>query len=100
MSNPFDTALVRTGARLLTGGTADVSVEELTDAWRSVWTGPPEQLDRITDAHLAADHAGTDLRTLSPWQTDCPAWPTPSSTPTQICCARRSAPAPRPPPRC
>lgn len=66
VSNPFDTALVRTGARLLTGGTADVSVEELTDAWRSVWTGPPEQLDRITDAHLAADHAGTDLRTLSP----------------------------------
>ncbi|MEU8701609.1 hypothetical protein AB0C61_28915 [Streptomyces sp. NPDC048680] len=66
VSNPFDTALVRTGARLLTGGTADVSVEELTDAWRSVWTGPPEQLDRITDAHLAAHHAGTDLRTLSP----------------------------------
>ncbi|WP_234332478.1 hypothetical protein [Streptomyces sp. NRRL F-5650] len=66
MSNPFDAALIRIGARLLTGGTADVSPEELTDAWRSVWTGPPEQLDRITAAHLAADHAGTDLHTISP----------------------------------
>ncbi|MFF5442217.1 hypothetical protein [Streptomyces achromogenes] len=31
VSNPFDAALVRTGARLLMGGTADVSPEELTD---------------------------------------------------------------------
>ncbi|MEU4896125.1 hypothetical protein AB0B12_25735 [Streptomyces sp. NPDC044780] len=66
VSNPFDTALIRTGARLLTGGMADVSPEELTDAWRSVWTGPPEHLDRITAAHLAADRAGSDLRALSP----------------------------------
>ncbi|MET7542228.1 hypothetical protein [Streptomyces sp. NPDC005507] len=66
VSNPFDAALIRIGARLLTGGTADVSPEELTDAWRSVWTGPPEQLDRITDAHLVADKAGTDLRALPP----------------------------------
>ncbi|MER7057877.1 hypothetical protein [Streptomyces sp. NPDC000351] len=66
VSNPFDATLVRIGARLLTGGTADVSPEELTDAWRSVWTGPPEQLDRITDAHLAADQAGTDLHAISP----------------------------------
>jgi hypothetical protein len=66
VSNPFDAALIRIGARLLTGGTADVSPEELTDAWRSVWTGLPEQLDRITAAHLAADQAGTDLRAVSP----------------------------------
>ncbi|MEV5485661.1 MULTISPECIES: hypothetical protein [Streptomyces] len=66
VSNPFDTTLIRIGARLLTGGMADVSPEELTDAWRSVWTGPPEQLDRITAAHLAADEAGTDLRAISP----------------------------------
>lgn len=66
VSNPFDARLIRVGARLLTGGTADVSPEELTEAWRSVWTGPPEQLDRITAAHLAADKAETDLRTLSP----------------------------------
>ncbi|MFF3336434.1 hypothetical protein ACFYWX_44260 [Streptomyces sp. NPDC002888] len=66
VSNPFDATLIRVGARLLTGGMADVSPEELTDAWRSVWTGPPEQLDRITAAHLAADKAETDLRTLSP----------------------------------
>ncbi|MCM2517907.1 hypothetical protein NC658_32460 [Streptomyces griseoincarnatus] len=66
VSNPFDAALIRVGARLLTGGMADVSPEELTEAWRSVWTGPPEQLDRITAAHLAADENGTDLRTLSP----------------------------------
>ncbi|MFE1764061.1 hypothetical protein ACFW81_07575 [Streptomyces angustmyceticus] len=66
VSNAFDTTLVRIGARLLTGGMADVSPEELTDAWRSVWTGPPEQLDRITAAHLAADEAGTDLCAISP----------------------------------
>jgi hypothetical protein len=66
VSNPFDATLIRVGARLLIGGTADVSPEELTDAWRSTWTGPPEQLDRITAAHLAADHAGTDLRAHSP----------------------------------
>ncbi|MGV9903373.1 hypothetical protein ACWDU8_12980 [Streptomyces sp. NPDC003388] len=66
VSNPFDATLIRVGARLLTGGMADVSPEELTEAWRSVWTGPPEQLDRITAAHLAADEAGTDLRALSP----------------------------------
>ncbi|MDX2557263.1 hypothetical protein [Streptomyces stelliscabiei] len=66
VSNPFDATLIRVGARLLTGGMADVSPEELTDAWRSVWTGPPEQLDRITAAHLAADETGTDLRALSP----------------------------------
>ncbi|GAA1733648.1 MULTISPECIES: hypothetical protein [Streptomyces] len=66
VSNPFDTTLTRIGARLLTGGMADVSPEELTDAWRRVWTGPPEQLDRITAAHIAADEAGTDLRALSP----------------------------------
>ncbi|MEW2078924.1 hypothetical protein AB0941_35950 [Streptomyces sp. NPDC013433] len=66
VSNPFDASLIRIGARLLTGGTADVSPEELTEAWRSVWTGPPEQLDRITVAHLAADHAGTDLHAISP----------------------------------
>ncbi|MEV5010906.1 hypothetical protein [Streptomyces sp. NPDC055692] len=66
VSNPFDATLIRIGARLLTGGMADVSPEELTDAWRSVWTGPPEQLDRINAAHLAADTAGTDLRALSP----------------------------------
>nr|BFD88347.1 hypothetical protein StreXyl84_77480 [Streptomyces sp. Xyl84] len=51
---------------MLTGGMADVSPEELTDAWRSVWADPPEHLDRITAAHLAADQAGTDLRCLSP----------------------------------
>ncbi|MGJ3557984.1 hypothetical protein ACR6C2_00005, partial [Streptomyces sp. INA 01156] len=66
MSNPFDSTLIRIGARLLTGGTADVSPEELTDAWRGVWTGPPEQLDRITDANLAADKAGTDSHAISP----------------------------------
>ncbi|MFC9319023.1 hypothetical protein ACFTWR_32210 [Streptomyces nigra] len=66
VSNPFDAALIRVGARLLAGGMADVSPEELTDAWRSVWTGPPEQLDRITAAHITADKAGTDLRALSP----------------------------------
>ncbi|MFF1932007.1 hypothetical protein [Streptomyces sp. NPDC058228] len=66
LSNPFDATLIRIGARLLTGGMADVSPEELTDAWRSVWTGPPEQLDRITAAHLAADETGTDLRAISP----------------------------------
>ncbi|WP_181383922.1 hypothetical protein [Streptomyces sp. NWU339] len=44
---------------------ADVSPEELTDAWRSVWTGPPEQIDRTTAAYLAADEAGTDLRAIS-----------------------------------
>jgi hypothetical protein len=65
VSNPFDATLIRAGARLLTGGIADISPEELTDAWRSVWTGPPEQLDRITAAHLAADETGTDLRALS-----------------------------------
>ncbi|MEU2402618.1 hypothetical protein ABZ767_31160 [Streptomyces pseudogriseolus] len=66
VSNPFDAALIRVGARLLAGGLADVSPEELTEAWCSVWTGPPEQLDRITAAHLAADENGTDLRALSP----------------------------------
>ncbi|WP_181140732.1 hypothetical protein [Streptomyces sp. Ru62] len=66
VSNPFDSTLVRIGARLLTGGMADVSPEELTDAWRSVWTGPPEQLERMTAAHVAADEAETDLRALSP----------------------------------
>ncbi|MGW0990703.1 hypothetical protein ACWD46_31775 [Streptomyces sp. NPDC002486] len=66
VSNPFDATLIRVGARLLTGGMADVSPEELTEAWRSAWTGPPEQLDRITAAHIAADQAGTDLRALSP----------------------------------
>ncbi|MFF7234549.1 hypothetical protein [Streptomyces sioyaensis] len=66
VSNPFDAVLVRIGARLLAGGMADVSPEELTAAWRSVWTGPPEPLDRITAAHLAADEAGTDLRAISP----------------------------------
>ncbi|WP_170102160.1 hypothetical protein [Streptomyces viridosporus] len=99
VSNPFHTALIRIGARLLTGGTADVSPEELTDAWRSVWTGPPEQLDRITAAHLAADQAGTDLRTLSPWLTDYPGSSAPFNTQTRTCCARRSAPAPRHLPR-
>ncbi|MFD8262140.1 hypothetical protein ACFV19_25170 [Streptomyces griseoluteus] len=66
VSNPFDATLIRVGARLLTGGMADVSPEELTETWRSVWTGPPEHLDQITAAHLAADQAGTDLRALSP----------------------------------
>ncbi|MGW5285302.1 hypothetical protein ACWERI_38725 [Streptomyces collinus] len=66
VANPFDTTLIRIGARLLTGGMADVSPEELTEAWRSVWTGPPEHLDQITAAHLAAEQAGTDLRSLSP----------------------------------
>ncbi|ALO91236.1 hypothetical protein SHL15_0019 [Streptomyces hygroscopicus subsp. limoneus] len=66
VSNPFDSTLIRIGARLLTGGMADVSPEELTDAWRSVWTGPPEQLERMTAAHVAADEAETDLRALSP----------------------------------
>ncbi|MFE9912930.1 hypothetical protein [Streptomyces clavifer] len=64
--NSFDATLIRVGARLLTGGMADVSPEELTDAWRSVWTGPPEQLDRIIAAHIAADETGTDLSALSP----------------------------------
>jgi hypothetical protein len=66
VSNPFDATLIRVGARLLIGGMTDVSPEELTEAWRSAWTGPPEQLDRITAAHIAADQAGTDLRALSP----------------------------------
>lgn len=66
VSNPFDATLIRIGARLVTGGMADVSPEELVEGWRSVWTGPPEQLDRITTAHRRADQAGTDLRALSP----------------------------------
>ncbi|CAL9327463.1 hypothetical protein SUDANB106_00001 [Streptomyces sp. enrichment culture] len=66
VSNPFNIALIRIGARLLTGGMADVSPEELTEVWRSVWTGLPEQLDTIIAAHLAAEQAGTDLRALSP----------------------------------
>ncbi|MGW1543233.1 hypothetical protein ACWCPM_23840 [Streptomyces sp. NPDC002309] len=45
VSSPFDATLIGVGARLLTGGMADVSPEELTDAWRSVWTGSPEQCE-------------------------------------------------------
>jgi hypothetical protein len=56
VSNPFDAALIRVGARLLAGGMADVSPEELTEAWRSVWTGPPEQLDWITAAQELNDY--------------------------------------------
>ncbi|MER5599885.1 hypothetical protein [Streptomyces sp. NPDC002265] len=63
---PFDKTLVQVGARLLIGGMHDVSPEELTQAWKSVWTGPPEQLERIAAAHIAADQAGTDLRARSP----------------------------------
>ncbi|MEU3957431.1 hypothetical protein AB0F45_34920, partial [Streptomyces achromogenes] len=74
VSNPFDAALVRTAARLLMGGTADVSPEELTDVWRSVWAGPPGHLDRITAAHLAADHAGGDLRAFSSLTHGLPGW--------------------------
>ncbi|MFJ2722229.1 hypothetical protein [Streptomyces sp. NPDC087437] len=66
VSNPFDKTLVQVGARLLIGGMHDVSPEELTAAWRSLWTGPPEQIDRIDAAHIAADRAGTDLRARSP----------------------------------
>ncbi|MFJ3106504.1 hypothetical protein [Streptomyces sp. NPDC086835] len=66
VSNLFDATLIRIGARLLTGGMADISPEELTDTWRSAWTGPPERLDRITAAHITADETGTDLRALSP----------------------------------
>jgi hypothetical protein len=50
----------------------DVSPEELTEAWASVWMGPPEQIERIGAAHIAADHVGLDLRTHSLlWQTAC-----------------------------
>ncbi|MFF3467600.1 hypothetical protein [Streptomyces sp. NPDC002619] len=66
VSNPFDKALVQVGARLLIGGMDDVSPEELTEAWKSVWSGPPDQLDRIGAAHIAADTAGLDLRAHSP----------------------------------
>ncbi|MEV7077811.1 hypothetical protein AB0N88_04525 [Streptomyces sp. NPDC093516] len=98
VSNPLDAALIRVGARLLAGGMADVSPEELTDAWRSVWTGPPEQLDPITAAHLAADQTGTDLHAISPLAHGLPGLVHPSNKQTRTCCARRCAPAPRPPP--
>ncbi|MGX1546848.1 hypothetical protein [Streptomyces adustus] len=38
----------------------------LTAAWRSLWTGPPQQIDRIDAAHIAADQAGTYLGARSP----------------------------------
>ncbi|WP_331733939.1 hypothetical protein OHU34_46160 (plasmid) [Streptomyces sp. NBC_00080] len=66
VSNPFDKALLEVGARLLIGGMTDVSPEELTEAWQSVWTGAPEQIDRIGAAHISADEAGVDLRARSP----------------------------------
>lgn len=60
VSNPFDSTLIRIGARLLTGGMADISPEELTDAWRSVWTRLPEQLDRCRRTPLRRRAGGTE----------------------------------------
>jgi hypothetical protein len=66
VSNPFDKTLVEVGARLMIGGTDDVSLEELTEAWESVWAGKPEQIERITAAHIAASRSGVDLHARSP----------------------------------
>ncbi|WP_225828776.1 hypothetical protein [Streptomyces naphthomycinicus] len=66
VSNVFHTRLTEVGARLLIGGMDDVSPEELTEAWESVWTGPREQIERIGAAHITAEQTGIDLRALSP----------------------------------
>ncbi|MFI2764756.1 hypothetical protein ACH5A3_38935 [Streptomyces echinatus] len=66
VSNVFDKTLIRVGARLLVGGMDDVSPEELIEAWEGVWTGPPEQIERMRAAHITADQAGIDLRVCSP----------------------------------
>ncbi|WP_328373649.1 hypothetical protein OG800_50685 (plasmid) [Streptomyces sp. NBC_00445] len=66
VSNPFDKTVVEVGARLMVGGTDDVSPEELTEAWESVWAGKPEQIERIRAAHVAAGCSGVDLHSRSP----------------------------------
>ncbi|WP_157876971.1 hypothetical protein [Streptomyces graminilatus] len=66
VSNPFDQALVKVGARLMVGGADDVSLEELTEAWESVWAGEPEHIERIRAVHVAADRSGVDLHARSP----------------------------------
>jgi hypothetical protein len=66
VSNPFDKTLVEVGARLMVGGADDVSPEELTEVWGSVWAGDPEQIERIGAAHVAADRSGVDLHARSP----------------------------------
>jgi hypothetical protein len=66
VSNVLGRSLVEVGARLMVGGTHDVSPEELADVWEQNWAGPLEQIERIRAVHAAASHAGVDLSAASP----------------------------------
>ncbi|MCW8103003.1 hypothetical protein [Streptomyces tauricus] len=66
VTNPFAKGLVEVGARLMVGGMEDVSPEELTEAWGSVWAGSSEQIEQIGAAHIAAGRDGVDLHARSP----------------------------------
>jgi hypothetical protein len=66
VSNLFDKALLELGARLMVGDADDVSREELTEVWESVWAGEPELVERIAAVHVADDLADANWHACSP----------------------------------
>ncbi|MDW8478317.1 hypothetical protein R3L02_41960 [Streptomyces scabiei] len=66
VANMFHKALMDPGARMVVGGVADVTFEELMDAWESASPDNAELVDRMRTAHCEAALTGVDIFAHSP----------------------------------
>ncbi|MFD4136563.1 hypothetical protein [Streptomyces goshikiensis] len=66
LPNIFHRALLDPGARLLLGGAADVGAQDLLEALEQAMPDNTEAIERLRDALLQAELAGTDLLAQSP----------------------------------
>ncbi|MEV6956566.1 hypothetical protein [Streptomyces sp. NPDC051183] len=66
VANIFHRALTEPGARLMVGGAADVSFDDVMDSWAKTWPDNTETIDLIRDAHREAALNGVDLMAQSP----------------------------------
>lgn len=66
VANIFHRALTEPGARLMVGGAADVSFDDVMDSWAKAWPDSTETIDLIRDAYREAALNGVDLMAQSP----------------------------------
>ncbi|WP_327258269.1 hypothetical protein [Streptomyces sp. NBC_01244] len=66
VANIFHRALTEPGARLLVGGTDNVSFDDVMESWAKAWPASTEVIDLIRDAHREAALTGVDLMAQSP----------------------------------
>ncbi|MGM9470344.1 hypothetical protein [Streptomyces murinus] len=98
VSNPFDTTLIRVGARLLTGGMADVSPENSPRPGAACGPGRPSTSTGSPPPTSPPTKPEPTCAPCPRWRRDCRGWSAPLNGQTHACCARRSAHAPRHPP--